>query len=75
MHMDAILELVAHKESEIWTCLLHSFSKEGLIQLPGVCSLGISGDISAKHDTSDAHVHFEQHSLSFHSPIAAMADP
>ena len=28
------LELVAHRELEVWTGLLHNF-KEGLVQLPG----------------------------------------
>ena len=35
-YMDAVFELVAHEESEIWTSLPHSFTKEGLLQLP-VC--------------------------------------
>ena len=33
-YMDAAFELVVHEESEIWTHLLHSFTKEGLLQLP-----------------------------------------
>ena len=32
--MDAVFELVAHKESDSWTSLLHSFTEEGLLQLP-----------------------------------------
>ena len=32
---DAVFELVAHEESESWTSLPHSFTKEGLLQLPG----------------------------------------
>ena len=34
-YMDAVFELVAHEELEIWTSLPHSFTKEGLLQLPG----------------------------------------
>ena len=34
-YMHAIFELVAHKQSKIWTSLLHSFAKGGLLQLPG----------------------------------------
>ena len=36
-YMDAVFELVAREESEIWTSLPHScrFTKEGLLQLPG----------------------------------------
>ena len=34
-YMDAVFELLAHEESEIWTSLPHSFTKEGLLQLPG----------------------------------------
>ena len=34
-YMEAIFELVANEESEIWTSLPHSFTKEGLLQLPG----------------------------------------
>ena len=30
-----MVKLVAHKESEIWTSLPHSFTKEGLLHLPG----------------------------------------
>ena len=32
-YMDAVFELVAHKESEI--CLSYTFTKEGLLQLSG----------------------------------------
>ena len=32
---DAVFEVVAHEESESWTRLPHSFTKEGLLQLPG----------------------------------------
>ena len=32
-YMDAIFELVVHEESELWTCLSHSFTKGGLLQL------------------------------------------
>ena len=34
-YMDAVFELVAHEESESWTSLPHSFTKEGLLQLLG----------------------------------------
>ena len=34
-YVHAIFELVEHEESEIWTSLLHSFTKGGLLQLPG----------------------------------------
>ena len=30
-YMDAVFKLVAHKESEIWTSLSHSFTKGGLL--------------------------------------------
>ena len=32
-YMDAVFELVAHEESESWTSLPHSFTKESLLQL------------------------------------------
>ena len=32
---DAVFELVEHEESESWISLAHSFTKEGLLQLPG----------------------------------------
>ena len=35
MYMDAIFKLVVHEKSEIWTSLPHSFTKGGLLQLPG----------------------------------------
>ena len=34
-YMHAIFELKAHEASEIWTSLPHTFTKEGLLQLPG----------------------------------------
>ena len=34
-YIDAVFELVAHEESDSWTSLPHSFTKEGLLQLPG----------------------------------------
>ena len=34
-YRDAVFELVVHEESESWTSLPHSFTKEGLLQLPG----------------------------------------
>ena len=35
-YRDAVFELVAHEESESWTSLPHSFTKEGqVLQLPG----------------------------------------
>ena len=33
--MDAVFDLRAHEVSEIWASLLHTFTKEGLLQLPG----------------------------------------
>ena len=33
--MDVVFELRAHEASEIWTSLPHTFTKEGLLQLPG----------------------------------------
>ena len=33
-YMDAVFELVAQEESETWINLPHSFTKEGLLQLP-----------------------------------------
>ena len=33
--IDSVFKLVAHKESEVWTSPSHSFTKEGLLQLPG----------------------------------------
>ena len=33
-YMDAVFELVAHEESEIWASIPHSFTKEDLLQLP-----------------------------------------
>ena len=33
--IDVVFELVIHKESEIWTSVSHSFTKAGLLQLPG----------------------------------------
>ena len=33
--MDAVFKPAVFKESEMWTSLLHSFTKEGLLQLPG----------------------------------------
>ena len=33
-YMDAV-ELVVNEKSESWTSLPHSFTKEGLLQLPG----------------------------------------
>ena len=33
-YMDAVFELVAHEESEIWTSLPHNFTNEDLPQLP-----------------------------------------
>ena len=33
-YMHAVFELKAHKASEIWTSLPHTFTKEGLLQLP-----------------------------------------
>ena len=35
-YVDAVLELRVDKASEIWTSLLHNFTKEGLLQLPGL---------------------------------------
>ena len=34
-YMHAVFELSAHEASEIWTSLPHTFTKEGLLQLPG----------------------------------------
>ena len=34
-YIDTVFEFMAHKESEIWTSLSHSFIKEGLLQLLG----------------------------------------
>ena len=34
-YMHAVFELRAHEASEIWTSLTHTFTKEGLLQLPG----------------------------------------
>ena len=34
-YMCAVFKLLAHEESEIYTSRLHSFIKEGLLQLPG----------------------------------------
>ena len=34
-YMHAVFELKAHEASEIWTSLPHTFTKEGLLQLPG----------------------------------------
>ena len=34
-YMYAVFELKAHEASEIWTSLPHTFTKEGLLQLPG----------------------------------------
>ena len=34
-YMHAVFELRAHEASEIWTSLPHTFTKEGLLQLPG----------------------------------------
>ena len=33
-YMHAVFELKAHEASEIWTGLPHTFTKEGLLQLP-----------------------------------------
>ena len=33
-YMDAVFKFVENEDSEIWTCLPHSFTKEGLLQLP-----------------------------------------
>ena len=40
VYMDDVFELVAHKESEIWTSLPYSFTKEGILyryQVGTVC--------------------------------------
>ena len=34
-YIDAVFELVAHEESEIWTSVSYSFTKEGILQLSG----------------------------------------
>ena len=34
-YKDAVFQLVTHEGSESWTSLPHSFTKEGLLQLPG----------------------------------------
>ena len=34
-YMDAVFKLKVHEASEIWTSLPHTFTKEGLLQLPG----------------------------------------
>ena len=33
-YMDAVFELRVHETSEIWESLPHTFTKEGLLQLP-----------------------------------------
>ena len=34
-YMDAVFELVAPEDSDVWTNLPHPFTREGLLQLPG----------------------------------------
>ena len=34
-YVDAVFELGVHEASEIWTGLPHTFTKKGLLQLPG----------------------------------------
>ena len=34
-YVDAVFELRMHEASEIWTSLPHTFTKKGLLQLPG----------------------------------------
>ena len=34
-YMHAVFDLIAHEELENWASLSHSFTKQGLLQLPG----------------------------------------
>ena len=34
-YMDVFFELMVHEELEVWASLLHSFTKGGLVKLPG----------------------------------------